>query len=146
MEIFIPTYPTINSLDLGQTFVSNVVSKQGLPINIASYKGSLFVSSLWTQLYPQLKISRDLSTDFHPETDGKTEGVNKILEQYLWIYLSYHQDYRNIWIPLSEFAYNNAEDLSTKQSPFFTIYRKNPSFHSIHISQDTPAGNLSTKL
>ncbi|MBW0529830.1 hypothetical protein O181_069545 [Austropuccinia psidii MF-1] len=35
---------------------------------------------------------------------------------------------------------------STKQSPFFTIYGRNPSFDSIHISQDSPAGKLSTKL
>ncbi|MBW0554886.1 hypothetical protein O181_094601 [Austropuccinia psidii MF-1] len=32
------------------------------------------------------------------------------------------------------------------QSPFFTIYGRNPSFDSIHVSQDSPAGNLSTKL
>ncbi|MBW0589669.1 hypothetical protein O181_129384 [Austropuccinia psidii MF-1] len=32
------------------------------------------------------------------------------------------------------------------QSPFFTIYGRNPSFDSIHISQDSPAGKLSTKL
>ncbi|MBW0475866.1 hypothetical protein O181_015581 [Austropuccinia psidii MF-1] len=33
-----------------------------------------------------------------------------------------------------------------KQSPFFTIYVKNKSFYLIHISQDSPAGKLSTKL
>ncbi|MBW0542078.1 hypothetical protein O181_081793, partial [Austropuccinia psidii MF-1] len=31
-------------------------------------------------------------------------------------------------------------------SPFFTIYGRNPSFDSIHISQDKPSGKLSTKL
>ncbi|MBW0469319.1 hypothetical protein O181_009034 [Austropuccinia psidii MF-1] len=86
-------------------------------MSICSDRGSPFVSSFLTQLCQQLKISRDLSTVFHPETDGQEESVNQILEQYLWMY-----------------------------SPFFTIYGKNPSFDSIHISQDTPAGNLSTKL
>ncbi|MBW0545389.1 hypothetical protein O181_085104 [Austropuccinia psidii MF-1] len=100
----------------------------------------------WTQLCQQLKKSRDLSTTFHPETDGQTEKVNQILEQYLWIYVSYHQDDWHTWLPLAEFSYNNAEHSSTKQSPFFTIYGRNPNFDSIHISQDTPAGNLSTKL
>ncbi|MBW0466825.1 hypothetical protein O181_006540, partial [Austropuccinia psidii MF-1] len=94
----------------------------------------------------QLKISRDLSTAFHPETDGQTERVNQILEQYLWMYVSYHQDDWHTWLPLDEFAYNNAEHSSTKQSPFFTIYVINPSFDSIHFSQDSPAKTLSTKL
>ncbi|MBW0568846.1 hypothetical protein O181_108561 [Austropuccinia psidii MF-1] len=92
MAIFIPTYSTITALDLPQIFVSNVFSKHGLPVSIVSDRGSLFVSSFWTQLCQQLKISRDLSTAFHPETDGQTEGVNQILEQYLWMYVSYHQD------------------------------------------------------
>ncbi|MBW0574958.1 hypothetical protein O181_114673, partial [Austropuccinia psidii MF-1] len=92
-----------------------------------------------------LKISRDLSTAFHPETDGQTERVNKILEHYIWMYVSYHQDDWHKCLPLAEFAYNNSEYSSTRQSPFFTIYGRNPSFYSIHISQDTPAGKLSTK-
>ncbi|MBW0554671.1 hypothetical protein O181_094386 [Austropuccinia psidii MF-1] len=146
MAIFIPAYGTITSLDLAQILISHVFSKHGLPVSIISDRGSLFVSSFWTQLCQKLKISRDLSTDFHPETDGQTERVNNTLEQYLWMYVSYHQDNWYTWLPLAEFAYNNAEHSSTKQSPLFTIDGKNPSFDSIHISQDSPAGKLSTKL
>ncbi|MBW0537379.1 hypothetical protein O181_077094 [Austropuccinia psidii MF-1] len=62
------------------------------------------------------------------------------------MYVSYHQDDWHTWLPLPEFAYNNAEHSSTKQSPFFTIYGRDPGSYSIHISQDTPAGKLSTKL
>ncbi|MBW0535732.1 hypothetical protein O181_075447, partial [Austropuccinia psidii MF-1] len=118
----------------------------GLPVSIISDRGSLFVSSFWTQLCYQLKISRDFPTAFHPETDGQTERVNQILEQYLRMYVSYHQDNWYTWLPLAEFAYNNAEHSSTKQSPFFTIYGRNSSFDSIHISQYSPSGKLSTKL
>ncbi|MBW0593941.1 hypothetical protein O181_133656 [Austropuccinia psidii MF-1] len=73
-------------------------------------------------LCQQLKISRDISTAFHPETDGQTERVNQILEQYLWI------------------------TFINKAITFFTIYGRNPSSDSIHISQDSPAGKLTTKL
>ncbi|MBW0475212.1 hypothetical protein O181_014927 [Austropuccinia psidii MF-1] len=146
MAIFIPAYGTITALDLAQMFISRVFYKHGLPVSIVSDRGCLFVSSFWTQLWQQLKISRDLSTAFNPETDGQTERVNQILEQYLWMYVSYHQDDWHTWLPLAEFAYNNAEHSSTKQSPFFTIYGRNPSFDSIHFSQDSPSGKLSTKL
>ncbi|MBW0514772.1 hypothetical protein O181_054487 [Austropuccinia psidii MF-1] len=107
MEIFIPTYSTITALDLAQSFIIHVFSKHGLPISIVSDRGYSFVSSFWTQLCQKKKISRVISASFHPETDGQTERVNQIVEQYLWI---------------------------------------NTSFDSIHISQDTPAGKLSTKL
>ncbi|MBW0468925.1 hypothetical protein O181_008640 [Austropuccinia psidii MF-1] len=62
------------------------------------------------------------------------------------MYVNHHQDDWHTWLPLAEFAYNNSEHSSTKQSPFFTIHGRNPSFDSIHISQDSPAGKLSTKL
>ncbi|MBW0482576.1 hypothetical protein O181_022291 [Austropuccinia psidii MF-1] len=62
------------------------------------------------------------------------------------MYVSNHQDDWHTWLPLAEFSYNNAEHSSTKQSPFFTIYGRNPSFDSIHISQYSPAGKLTTKI
>ncbi|MBW0559985.1 hypothetical protein O181_099700 [Austropuccinia psidii MF-1] len=146
MAIFIPAYGTITALELAQIFIRNVFSKHGLPVSIFSGRGSLFLSSFWTNLCQKLKISRDLSTAFHPKTDGQTERVNHIIEQYIWMNVSYHQNDWHTWLPLAEFAYNNAENSSTKQSPFFTIYQRNTSSYSIHISQDSPAGKLSTKL
>ncbi|MBW0525487.1 hypothetical protein O181_065202 [Austropuccinia psidii MF-1] len=101
MEIFIPTYGTITSLELAQIFIRNFFSKHELPVINFSDRGSLFVSSLWTNLCQQLKISRDLSNSFHPETDGQTERVNHILEQYLWIYKigshAYHLKFPQKW-------------------------------------------------
>ncbi|MBW0533211.1 hypothetical protein O181_072926 [Austropuccinia psidii MF-1] len=126
MATFIPTSETITTLDLPQILISQVFSKHGLPVSIFSDRGSLFVSSFWTQLFQLLKISRDLSTAFHPETDGQKERVNQILDII--------------------FRCSNPEHSSTKQSTFFTIYGGNTSFDSIHISQDSPAGKLSTKL
>ncbi|MBW0594071.1 hypothetical protein O181_133786 [Austropuccinia psidii MF-1] len=137
---------SITSLYLAHLFIKNIFSKHGLPSSIVSDRGSLFVSSFWTKLCQKLKISRDLSTAYHPETDGQTDRVNQILEKYLWMYVSYHQDYWNTCLPLAEFAYNNSDHSSTKQSPYFTVYGRDPHFDSVHITQDTPAGKLSTKM
>ncbi|MBW0565390.1 hypothetical protein O181_105105 [Austropuccinia psidii MF-1] len=62
------------------------------------------------------------------------------------MYVSYHQDDWNTWLPLASFSYNNSDHSSTKQSPFFTFYGRDPHFDSVHITQYTPAGNLSTKI
>ncbi|MBW0512320.1 hypothetical protein O181_052035 [Austropuccinia psidii MF-1] len=62
------------------------------------------------------------------------------------MYVSYHKDDWHTWLPLAEFSCNNPKHSSKKQSTFFTIYGRNPSFDSIHIFQDSPAGKLSTTL
>ncbi|MBW0584341.1 hypothetical protein O181_124056 [Austropuccinia psidii MF-1] len=146
MAVFIPRMSSITSLDFAHLFIKNIFSKHGLPSRIVSHRGPLFVSSFWTNLCQQLKISRVLSTAYHPEADGQTERVNWILEQYLWMYVSYHQDDWNTWLPLAEFSYNNSDHSSTKQLPFCTVYGRDPQFDSVHITQDNPAGNLSTKI
>ncbi|MBW0556981.1 hypothetical protein O181_096696 [Austropuccinia psidii MF-1] len=62
------------------------------------------------------------------------------------MYVSYHQDDWNTWLPLDEFSYNNSNHSCTKQSPFFTVYGRDPQFYSVKITQDNPAGRLSTKI
>ncbi|MBW0527247.1 hypothetical protein O181_066962 [Austropuccinia psidii MF-1] len=62
------------------------------------------------------------------------------------MYVSYHQDDWNTLLPLSKFAYNNSDHSSTKQSPFFTIYGRDPQFELVHITHDTPAEKVSTKI
>ncbi|MBW0523715.1 hypothetical protein O181_063430 [Austropuccinia psidii MF-1] len=62
------------------------------------------------------------------------------------MYVSYHQDDWNTWLPLAEFFYHNSDYSSTKPSPFFTVYGRDPQFDSAHITKDTPAGNLLTEM
>ncbi|MBW0494626.1 hypothetical protein O181_034341 [Austropuccinia psidii MF-1] len=130
---------SITSLDLAHLLIKNIFSKDGLPSSIVSDRDPLFVSSFWSNLFHQLKISRDLSTAYHPETDGQTERFNQILELYLWMYVSYHKDDWNTWLPLAEFSYNNSDLSSTKQSPFFTVNGRAPQFDSVHINQENTA-------
>ncbi|MBW0529644.1 hypothetical protein O181_069359, partial [Austropuccinia psidii MF-1] len=61
-------------------------------------------------------------------------------------HINFHQDDWNTLLPLAEFAYNNSDHSSTKQSAFFTVYGRDPHFDSVHITQDTPAGKLSNKI
>ncbi|MBW0547217.1 hypothetical protein O181_086932 [Austropuccinia psidii MF-1] len=101
MAVFIPLMSSITSLDLAHLFIKNILSNHGLPSSIVSDRGSLFVSSFWTNCCQKLKIPRDLSTAYHPETHGQTERVNQILEQYLSMYVSYNQDDWDTWFPLA---------------------------------------------
>ena len=67
-----------------------------------------------------------MSTAYHPQTNGQTERVNQILEQYLRCYVNYQQsDWSQLLIP-AEFAYNNIIHEGTKETPFFLEYGRHP--------------------
>ena len=83
MALFIKTTGTATSEDLANLFIEFVFLKHGLPDNMISDLGILFVSSFWTVLCKHLKITCNMSTPYHPETDSQTERVNKMIKQYI---------------------------------------------------------------
>ena len=97
----------------------------GLPNSIVSDRGPQFVSLVWKALCDRLQITANLSTAFHPETDGQTERANQDIERQLRTYCSYMQDDWVRWLPIAEFADNNAVTNATGMSPFFA----NKGFH-----------------
>lgn len=71
-----------------------------------------------------------MSTAYHPETDGQSERVNGVINQYLRVYCTYLQD---DWVDLlatAEFSYNNSWQASIKTTPFIANFGRNPSFDS----------------
>jgi len=119
MTLFIPTFREIDAEDLARVFLSQVFVKHGTPTNIVSDQGKHFISRFWQSLCQLLDIKANLSTTYHPETDGQIERVNQILEQYLRVYINYQQDNWVNLLPLAKFVYNNTSHLATMVTPFF---------------------------
>ena len=67
----------------------------------------------------RVDIQPRLLSLYHPPTDGQTERLNAVMEQYPRCYVNYLQDDWPKWLPLDEFAANNQMRESTKNSPFF---------------------------
>ena len=118
-SIFIPTFNTITSAQLAELFVVHIFSKHGAPSHVTSDGGSEFVSHFFQSLGKALDMKLHFTSSYHPEGDGQTEWVNQTLEQYLRIYCNYQQDNWSSLLPLAEFAYNNAPNVTTGISPFF---------------------------
>jgi hypothetical protein len=85
-----------------------------------------------------LGTTRNLSTVFHPETDGQTERVNAMIEQYLWTYCNYQQDNWKHLLPIAEFCYNNTQLETTRIIPFYANYG-----YYLHFELDL--GSISSK-
>jgi hypothetical protein len=62
------------------------------------------------------------STAHHPQTDGQTERVNRILEDMLRMHVMHQPQKWEEYLPLVEFAYNNGYEESLKIIPFEALY------------------------
>lgn len=125
MRHLIPTVG-LTAEELADAFVERVYALHGTPDNIVSDRGVQFVSEFWKQLSERLGVTLKHSSSFHPQTDGQTERVNAMVEQYLRAYMGFYQDDWAKWLPLAEFAMNNAVSETTGVSPFFANYGFHP--------------------
>ena len=126
MAHFIATTSLPTSEVTAQLFVREIFRLHGFPVSLVSDRGSQFTSKFWSRLLELLQIKPLLSTASHPQTDGQTERINQILEGYLRLFVNYQQDDWLDWLPLAEFAYNNAVAGGTSVSPFFANYGFHP--------------------
>jgi transposase InsO family protein len=126
MTTFIPTQESSNASELARLFVTHVFRYHGLPDSILSDRGPTFVSEFWRRLCHLLNIRAELSTAYHPQTNGLTERTNQTLESYLRAFCSYQQDDWCDHLPLAEFSFNNTVNSSTQRTPFFANYGFNP--------------------
>ena len=133
--VFIPTHDTITSTQLANLFVMHVFSKHGVPSHVTSDCGTEFVSHFFRSLGKALDMRLHFTSGHHPEGDGQTERVNQTLEQYLRMYCNYQQDNWSGLLPLAEFAYNNAPNVTTRVSPFFANKGYHPNL-AIHPERD----------
>nr|GEV46394.1 putative reverse transcriptase domain, ribonuclease H-like domain, aspartic peptidase domain protein [Tanacetum cinerariifolium] len=106
----------------GQDTIWEVVSKHGVPVSIISYRNGKFTSHFWKSLNKALGTRLDMSTAYHPETDGRSERTIQILEDILRARVL---DFGKGWdkhLSLVEFSYNNSYHTRIKAVPFETLY------------------------
>ncbi|GJS71735.1 hypothetical protein Tco_0704576 [Tanacetum coccineum] len=107
---------------LTRLYLKEVVSKHGVPVSIISDRDGKFTSHFWKSLNKALGTRLDMSTAYHPETDGQSERTIQTLEDMLRACVL---DFGKGWdrhLPLVEFSYNNSYHTSIKVAPFEALY------------------------
>ena len=93
-----------------------------------------------------LKVHRHMSTAFHPQTDGQTERMNRVLEEMQRAFVAPGLDDWDQHLSICEFAINSAENESIKSSPSKLLYGSNPRVPAtvdFETAQSHPAGEAS---
>ncbi|KAE9165491.1 hypothetical protein PF005_g29580 [Phytophthora fragariae] len=125
MVHLIPVSDTVTAADTAAHFIDCVFRHHGLPESIVSDRDPRFTSAFWSSLFQLLGTKLSMSTAAHPKTDGQTERVNRVLEDVLRSYATTFASWSS-FLPLAEFALNNAEHASTGLTPFFANNARHP--------------------
>jgi hypothetical protein len=123
---FVPCSSKINAEDFSRLYFNNAFKYHGLYRCIISDRDPLFTSTFWKDLMRQLRTKLNMSSAYHPQTDGQTERTHRTIKQILRGFVhNQHNDWLHA-LPLAEFCYNNSVHSSTKFSPFEALYGFNP--------------------
>ncbi|GJS75002.1 hypothetical protein Tco_0724883 [Tanacetum coccineum] len=119
---FLPMKKTDSMEKLTRQYLKEVVCRHGVPLSIISDRDSRFASGFWRSLQNALGTNLNMSTAYHPETDGQSERTIQTLEDMLRACVI---DFGGSWdrhLPLVEFSYNNSYHASIKAAPFEALY------------------------
>ena len=98
-----------NSVDkLAKLYVNEVIRLHRVLVSIMSDRDPRFTSRLWPSLQQALRTKLNLSTTFHPQTDGLSGRTIQTLEDLLGpCVLEFEGNWEDL-LPLVEFTYNNS--------------------------------------
>ncbi|GKB28323.1 putative reverse transcriptase domain-containing protein [Tanacetum coccineum] len=119
---FLPMREDDSLEKLTRQYLKGVVSRHGVPVSIISDRDGKFTSHFWKSLHKALGTRLDMSTTYHPQTDGQSERTIQTLEYMLRACVL---DFEKGWdrhLPLVEFSYNKNYHTSIKAAPFEALY------------------------
>nr|GFD41309.1 reverse transcriptase domain-containing protein [Tanacetum cinerariifolium] len=107
---------------LARLYLNGIVAKHGVPISIISDRDSRFTLRFWQSMQEALGTRLDISTTYHPQTDGQSKRTIQTLEDMLRACVL---DFRGSWdvhLLLVEFSYNNNYHSSVRCALFEALY------------------------
>ncbi|UYV63925.1 hypothetical protein LAZ67_2006034, partial [Cordylochernes scorpioides] len=119
--------------EVAKFLTENVILKHGAPRYLISDRGSQFTSNLVKEITKICQIQHCLTTSYHPQTNGLTERLNRTLINMISMYVNVDQRNWDEILPFITHAYNTTIQETTKYSPFFLLYGREP----VSILDDT---------
>ncbi|GAB1869457.1 RNA-directed DNA polymerase [Camponotus japonicus] len=107
----------IRAKTVAEAFVSQFVSRHGVPLEIHTDQGKNFESQLFIELMQLLGIKKTRTTALHPQSDGQVERQHQTIINYLAKYISENQRDWDEWVPMFLLAYRSSKHETTGMTP-----------------------------
>ncbi len=146
MAHFIPTKDEATAQETGRLFFSHIFKHHGLPKDIVSDRDPKFTSKFWRALWKRMGSELKMNTSFRPQTDGQTERVNLVIQQFLSNYVATNQQDWVDHLELAEFCYNNSAHFVTRSTPFQMVTGKSPIVPMTWAAQKQPSSDASEEM
>ncbi|KAG3052836.1 hypothetical protein PC128_g24013 [Phytophthora cactorum] len=115
----------VTAVRTARLLVDMVFKHHGMPLDIVSDRDPCFTARFWQEVFILLGTQLSMSTADHPQTDGQTERVNRVLGDLLKSYAHSFQQWSDC-LPMAEFAINNSVHASTGHTPFYVNAKQHP--------------------
>ncbi|GJT84048.1 putative reverse transcriptase domain-containing protein [Tanacetum coccineum] len=119
---FLPMREDYKMERLARLYLNEIVARHGVPISIISDRDSRFTSRFWQSMQEALGTRLDMSTAYHPQTDGQSERTIQTLEDMLRACVLDFEGSWDVHLPLVEFSYNNSYHSSVRCALFEALY------------------------
>ncbi|GKC31933.1 reverse transcriptase domain-containing protein [Tanacetum coccineum] len=119
---FLPMREDYKMERLARLYLNEIVARHGVSISIISDRDSRFTSRFWQSMQEALGTRLDMSTAYHPQTDGQSERTIQTLEEMLRACVLDFEGSWDVHLPLVEFSYNNSYHSSVRCAPFGALY------------------------
>jgi len=86
----------------------------------------VFTGHVWRDLFQMAGVKLRMSTAFHPQTDGQSEVVNKVIAMYLRCVTGDRPRAWVDWLSWAEYCYNTSFHTALRATPFEVVYGRPP--------------------
>ncbi|GJY26034.1 putative reverse transcriptase domain-containing protein [Tanacetum coccineum] len=121
---FLPIREDYKMERLARLYLSEIIARHGVPISVISDRDSRFTSRFWQSMHEALETRLDMSTTYHPQTDGQSERTIQTLEDMIRACITHFEGRWDFHLPLVEFSYNNSYHSGVRCAPFEALYRR----------------------
>ncbi|KAL0319962.1 UNVERIFIED_CONTAM: Retrovirus-related Pol polyprotein from transposon.6 [Sesamum radiatum] len=143
---FIGLPPRFSASSLAGTFAVEIYRLHSMPRSIVSDRDPLFLSTFWCELFRLSGTRLAFSSAYHPQSDGQTEVLNRVLETYLRCFVNEEPCLWFRFLHLAEFWYNSSHHSSIGMSPFHALYGRPPPSFVPYISGSSTVASLEDSL
>jgi hypothetical protein len=123
---FIPLGHPYTAVSVARAFFDGVVRLHGFPASIVSDRDPVFTGNVWRDLFTMAGVKLKMSTAFHPQTDGQSEVVNKVIAMYLRCVTGDRPRAWVEWLSWAEYCYNTSFHTALRATPFEVVYGRQP--------------------